>query len=46
MFDSFLVALRVVIPMALLMGIGALIRRAGVIDRPGDLQALHARPAL
>ena len=35
MFDSFLVALRVVIPMALLMGIGALIRRAGVIDRPG-----------
>ena len=35
MFDSFLVALRVVIPMALLMGIGSLIRRAGVIDRPG-----------
>ena len=35
MFDSFLVALRVVIPMALLMGLGSLVRRAGVIDRPG-----------
>lgn len=34
MLDSFLVALRVVIPMALLMGVGALIRRAKIIDRP------------
>ncbi len=34
MLDSFLVALRVVIPMALLMGTGALIRRAKIIDRP------------
>lgn len=35
MFDSFLVALRVVVPMAILMCVGAVIRRAGVIDRPG-----------
>lgn len=34
MFESFLVALRVVIPMAILMCVGAVIRRAGVIDRP------------
>ena len=33
MFESFLVALRVVIPMALLMGVGAGIRMAGIIDR-------------
>lgn len=34
MFESFLVALRVVIPMAVLMGLGALIRKAKIIDRP------------
>lgn len=34
MFESFLVALRVVIPMALLMCVGALIRKGNIIDRP------------
>lgn len=34
MFDSFLAAFHVVAPMALLMGVGVLIRRGGVIDRP------------
>lgn len=34
MFDSLLAALRVVVPMALLMGLGALIRGAKIIDRP------------
>lgn len=34
MFDSLSAAYHVVAPMALLMGVGVLIRRAGVIDRP------------
>ncbi len=34
MFDSFLVALRVVIPMAILMCVGVVIRKAKIIDRP------------
>lgn len=34
MLESFLVALRVVVPMALLMCAGALIRKAGIMDRP------------
>lgn len=33
MFDSFMVALRVVLPMALLMGVGCLVRTAGIVDR-------------
>ncbi len=33
MYDSFFVALKVVFPMALLMGTGMLLRRGGVIDR-------------
>lgn len=32
--DSFLVALRVVAPMAILMVLGAGIRKGGLIDRP------------
>lgn len=34
MFESFFVALRVVAPMALLMGLGVLIRKAKITDRP------------
>lgn len=34
MLESFLVALRVVVPMALLMAVGIGVRKAGVIDRP------------
>lgn len=34
MLESFLVALRVVVPMALLMALGALVRTAGIVDRP------------
>ena len=33
MFESFFVALRVVAPMALLMGLGVVIRCAGITDR-------------
>lgn len=32
--DSFFAALRVVIPMALLMAVGSIVRRAGLVDRP------------
>lgn len=35
MFDSFLVAVHVVVPMALLMGTGVLARRMGIVDRSG-----------
>lgn len=34
MFESFMTALRVVVPLALLMGIGGLIRKTKVVDRP------------
>ncbi|WP_312939751.1 hypothetical protein, partial [Oscillibacter sp.] len=34
MFENFMTALRVVLPLALFMGIGVLIRRCKVIDRP------------
>ena len=34
MLESFLVALRVVVPMALLMAVGAGARKAGWMDRP------------
>lgn len=34
MFESFMTAVRVVVPLALLMGIGVLVRKAKVIDRP------------
>lgn len=38
MLDSFLIALRVVVPMALLMSAGVLVRKAGFIDRPAMRQ--------
>ncbi|MBQ7262114.1 MAG: AEC family transporter, partial [Synergistaceae bacterium] len=34
MQESFLTSVRIVVPMALLMALGALIRRSGIIDRP------------
>lgn len=34
MFESFMTAVRVVVPLALLMGIGVLVRKAKVVDRP------------
>lgn len=34
MFENFMTALRVVFPLAALMGIGALVRKGGLIDRP------------
>lgn len=34
MFDNFMVALNVVLPLALLMGIGVLVRKAKIVDRP------------
>lgn len=34
MFENFMTALRVVLPLALLMGIGVLVRKAKVVDRP------------
>ena len=40
MFDSFLVAVHVVVPMALLMGTGVLARRMGIVDRSG-MQAVE-----
>ena len=38
MLDSFLVALWVVVPMALLMVVGVLVRKVGFIDRPAMKQ--------
>lgn len=38
MLDSFLIALWVVVPMALLMAIGALVRKVGFTDRPSMKQ--------
>lgn len=38
MLDSFLIALRVVVPMALLMSAGVLVRKVGFIDRPAMKQ--------
>lgn len=35
MFDSFWVAVNVVVPMALLMGVGVLVRRTGIVARSG-----------
>ncbi len=34
MFENFMTALRVVLPLAFLMGIGVLVRKAKVVDRP------------
>ena len=34
MFENFMTALRVVFPLAALMGIGALVRKGGLVDRP------------
>ncbi len=34
MFDNFMTAVRVVVPLALLMGIGVLARKAEIVDRP------------
>ena len=38
MLDSFLIALWVVVPMALLMAVGVLVRKVGFIDRPAMKQ--------